>query len=255
MHPEESRARDKPDERLTTAGKTLKRLFRQDDSLKKIDAQPATFSLLMNPLRMHIFLHICNNPCDHLRSIARHTGSSPTVVKWHLDKLSANGFIGSETLKGKRFYWPLGMDFADDIHILLEMREAGSVKIMDAVIGNETGIGEKEICREIKESQQYVNGYLKRLVSAGMLEKNGKGKGAKYRIAPGLSRRIEKYHTGTKEFSAHLFNVMKADGLMPARMRIRGSRFHVTVRLPQGTKRITVECNPLAMLRSRNVKL
>lgn len=145
------------------------------------------------------------------------------------------------------------MDISEDIQILAEMRDASSMKIMDLMILSENGMREKEICREIKASQQYVNVYLKRLVSAGMLEKNGRGKGTKYRIATGLSGRIEKYNTGTKEFSAYLFNKMKADGLMPTRMRIRGSRFHVTVKLPPGAKKITVECNPLAMLRSRKV--
>ena len=92
-----------------SAGKALKRIFRQDDILSKIEEQPASFSLLMNPTRLKIYIHLCQNPCDHTRSIARAIETSLTTVNWHLGQLLEHEYLEAKTINGKKAYWPAGM--------------------------------------------------------------------------------------------------------------------------------------------------
>ena len=45
-------------------GRALKRVFHQDDYMRKVEEQPARVSFLMNDVRRSIFIHLCANPCN-----------------------------------------------------------------------------------------------------------------------------------------------------------------------------------------------
>lgn len=233
----------------SSAGKSLKKIFRQDETLKKIENQPASVSILMNPVRLSIFLHLCQNPCDHTRSIARNMDVSLTVINWHLGQLFRNGYIESTNIKGKRIYWPAEMILPDDLPIVKILRNDWANKIIKAISDNGGDARQKELVEKIQVIQQNVNVWLVSMTSAGVLDKVGHRMSARYRISTKIPIKIAEYDDAAKCFSVNLLDLLKKDGLMPKKTKLRGSRFSVNVNLPMGNRRLSIECNPLAQLR------
>ena len=233
----------------TSAGRSLKKIFHQDDSLKKIEAQPATFSLLMNPIRFSVYLHLFNKPCDHTRSIARSVGFSTTAINWHLGQLSEKGYIESVDTKGKKLYWPSGMMFKIDIPTVEALRQPYAIPILKVISKNGEPVSQKHIVAGLKEVQQNVDVWLVHLLSAGLLERTGKRKEARFSIASNLSERISHYDSEARKCSNKVISILRADGLMPVNPRLRRSRLCVYVKLPRETRKLNLECNPLAPAR------
>jgi predicted transcriptional regulator len=233
----------------SSAGKSLKRIFRQDENLKKIENQPASISMLMNSRRMDIFLHLCQNPCDHTRSIARKMGENLTAVNWHLGQLFQKGYIESANIKGKRVYWPTGMVMPGDVEMVKTLRNGWALQIFKAISESEVGARQKSIVIKMQEIQQNVNVWLEIMTSVGLLEKVGQHMGTRYRIPAKMSEKVAEYDNTAKQYSETVLSTLKNDGLMPNKSRLRGSRLSVNVKLPFGTKKVSIECNPLAPLK------
>jgi hypothetical protein len=242
-----------PDKK-TGAGKSLKRIFRQDEPFKKIESQPATVSLFMNRKRLSIFLHLCQNPCDHTRSIARSLGIGLADANWHLGQLFQKGYVESVKLKGKRVYWPTGMILPNDIEIVKTLRNDWAQQIVNMISESGGDTRQKIVVAGMEEIQQNVNAWLGILTSVGLLDKTGHRMNARYRIAAKIPLKVAEYDYAAKRFSAIILNLLRNDGLMPKKARLRGSRLYVNVKLPSENIKLSIECNPLAPL-NRIMKL
>jgi len=232
----------------SSAGKSLKKIFRQDETLKRIENQPASVSMLMNSQRLSIFLHLCKNPCDHTRSIARNLGVGLTVVNWHLGQLFQKGYIESANIKGKRAYWPTGMVLPDDVEIVKTLGNEWAQQILK-IIKKAGNTRQNKIVLEMQEIQQNVNVWLEIMTTVGLLDKSGNRMSVRYRIAAKIPVKVAKYDDSAKKYSVIIINSFRNDGLMPKKARLRGTRLSVDVKLPSGTRRLSIECSPLAPLR------
>ena len=236
-------------DKTSSAGKSLKRIFHQDESLKKIQPQPASFSLLMNPVRLSIFLHLFRYPCDHTRSISRNVGFSLGAVDWHLKKMIQSGYLKTAILNGKKMYWPIELVKTADTPLIQTFRNDWSIRILKIVACCDNSPKQSEIVEQMHEKQQNVDIWLAKMVSTGLLVKNSRGMGARYRANPEIAVRIREYDETAKNTAKFIIQLLRNDGLMPAKYRLRGSRLSVTVMLPTGHRRLNIECNPLAILK------
>ena len=231
----------------SSAGKALKRIFRQDDILGKIEEQPASFSLLMNSTRLKIYIHLCQNPCDHTRSISRAIETSLTTVNWHLGQLLEHEYLEAKTVNGKKAYWPGGMLVSKDAELVNCMRQDIVPQIMRK-ISNE-GARQKDIVKDMNMKQQNIDFWLKKMISCGILERKGKGMGTTYQISKKLAKKVAEFDSEARTFSRIVFDLFYYDGLMPSNQRFKGTRVSIDVKLPSGKNRIHLECNPLAIIR------
>ena len=231
-----------------TAGKALKRIFRQDDILSRIEEQPASFSMLMNPTRLRIFIQLCQYPCSHTRGLSRDLDISLTTINWHLGQLVEYGYIESKSDQGKRLYWPIGM---------LEMEHVGLIgclqnDIPDNVLktlSRSPGQRQMDMVSELNVRQQNLDFWLRRMQKLEIIERRGKGIGTTFYISGKLADIVESYDSTAKSYSEFLFNLFTQDGLRPIRPRFRGSRLGMDIRPPAGKRRIHLECSPLASIR------
>jgi predicted transcriptional regulator len=233
----------------SSAGKSLKKIFRQDETLKKIENQPASVSMLMNPIRLSLFLHLCQNPCDHTRSIARNMGVTLTGINWHLGQLFQKGYLESINIKGKRVYWPTGMVMQEDILIVKTIRNEWAQQIIKVISENNGETRQKCIVSKMQTIQQNVNVWLDNMTTDGLLEKHGHRMNARYSVATKIPLKVAEYDDAAKGFSANILISLRNDGLMPNKPRFRGSRLSVNVKLPSGKRRLNIECSPMAPLR------
>ena len=231
----------------TSAGKALKRIFRQDDILSKIEEQPASFSLLMNPTRLKIYIHLSQNPCDHTRSIARKIETSLTTVNWHLGQLLEHEYLEAKKIDGKKVFWPAGMLKPQEAKLVNCFRHDIVPKILQNI--SQSGARQKDIVKKMNMKQQNVDFWLKKMISCKILERKGKGMGTTYHVSKFLTGKVADYDKVARTFSRIVFDLFYYDGLMPGNKRFKGSRFGIDVKLPAGKKRIHLECNPLAVAR------
>ncbi|MBA3045131.1 MAG: hypothetical protein KKH41_03905 [Candidatus Thermoplasmatota archaeon] len=230
-----------------SAGRILKKIFRQDDRVGKIEPQTASVSLLMKPLRLLIFTHLCRNPCDHTRSIARKMEMSTSSINWNLGQLLAGGYIESRGMDGRNIYWPKGMMEAEDLALAGMFRFQWPAKILKIIHGSGNSIRQKDIVSSVGLRQQNVEFWLRKMVFVGILGKKKIDKHVVYFITGKFREKVRHYESRSKDFSRIVFGILKKDGLMPKSQRLRGSRFSVDIKLPKGIKRIHLECNPLAL--------
>jgi len=232
-----------------TAGKRLRMIFRQDDSLRKIRIQPARESLMMNNARMSIFVHLFSNPGEHTRSIARNTGLNLNSVKHHLARLESAGYVESARIRGKRIYWPKGTVRQEDLELLLMLRNNWAIRTMSILALGGGPMRQVEIMKAMQDSQQVVEARLCRMASANLVHKEGTGKSARYSVHGDLLNIYKRYLVSSKDTAMSVISVLRKDGLMPSEARLRGTRLSVTVYPPGLASRLHLECNPLAPLK------
>ena len=230
-----------------TAGRALKRIFKQDDILGRIRQQPASFSLLMNPTRLNIFIYLCQNPCDHTRSIARNIGSL-TTVNWHLKQLLEHGYVEAKVVNQKKLYWPKGMLLDNDLELIGCMRKDLARKII-GTISQKGEIRQKEIVKTLGVRQQNIDFWLLKMMDCGLIVKKGQGIGATYAISKESAKKVKRYDEKARAFSMTIMQLLHNDGLMPEKKRYKGTRLSVQVNLPDGKRRIHIECSPMAAIR------
>ena len=231
-----------------TAGRALKRIFKQDDILSKIEEQPASFSLLMNSTRMKIFIHLCQNPCDHTRSISRAIETSLTTVNWHLGQLLEYDYLEARMLNRKKLYWPTGLLMIEDTEMVGCLRHDIPPKILN-ILSKNPGARQKLIIKKMSMKQQNIDFWLKKMEKCHIIQRKGKGMGTTFHISEHFAAKIEEYEKAARQLSKKVLELLYNDGLMPKNARFKGYRLGVDIKLPSGKRRIHLECSPLAVAR------
>ena len=240
-----------PDEALkdgATAGRSLKRIFRQDDFLRRVHVQPAESSLLMNRTRMAVFIHLYACPGDHVRSVARKAGVNLNSAKLHLDRLESAGYIDSATLFGRKGFFPKGMVKAGDMGMVMTLRHGWALNLVK-LAGERRGGRQADFARSAGASQQLTDSRLRRLESVGLVRKEGKGRAARYFVGTSVPGKYLAYAGSAKRVARDTASLLGRDGLSPFGARVRGTRLSVTVHTPGAKSTLHLECNPLACLR------
>jgi len=233
--------------KASSMGKALKRVFRQEDLLKKIEPQPATESFLMSEARRKIFQHLCQNPCDHVRGVAKAVGTSAPASGWQLNALKKAYLLESITLRRKKVYWPMDMLDYQDIPVAEIFRREWAGQLLALTLGAQKGgITESEAVEELRESQQKVNNWLGLMTMVGILAKSGAGRGARYKISSDFIKKVKYYEARAEGYSVFLLVLVETDGLIPKSPRLTGTTLSVSIKLPSGRQRLRLECNPLA---------
>lgn len=228
-------------------GRALKRVFRQEDLLRKIEPQPATESFLMSDSRRRIFQHLCQNPCDHVRGVAKATGTSAPASGWQLNALKKAYLLESITLRRKKVYWPRDMLDYQDIPAAEMFRRVWAGQLLALALRTQkNGMTESEAVEELRESQQKVNNWLGLMSLVGILAKSGAGRGARYKISSDFIKKVRYYEARAEGYSVFLLGLVETDGLIPKGPRLTGTTLSVNVKLPSGRRRLRLECNPLA---------
>jgi len=235
--------------RSRSAGKALQRVFRQEELHKHVEEQKASVSYLMNVNRRNLLIHLCSNPCDHVRGVARAMHLSAPAATWHLRVLCESGHLSKTYFKKRKLFWLAGMIRSRDIEMVATLRMPPAFKILTAVSGmHGKEAKESHLAAKLKMSQQNTNIWLCRLVKAGLITRDGAGPGTKYTISTSSMNSVEQYEAKAKEFSESMIEKLDIDGLKPGKARVRGTRLFVEVTLPSGKERLKFECNPLADL-------
>jgi DNA-binding MarR family transcriptional regulator len=243
IEPEDRGTQEIP--REVTAGRTLKKIFRQTDGLPRVREQPASESLLMNPSRFSIFTHLFEHPCDHTRSIARKVDGSLTGINWNLGQLEKAGYVVSFTVDSRKVYWPAGMLEPIDVPSVRLLTLPWGMIIM-SMIGNAGKSSQHEITKAMNESQQTVESRLRKFECVGLIQSTGEGRARRYTLSQNASSLSEKYTARSRDFSKTVWSLLRNDGLMPAKRRFTGTKLSGDVLLPSGKRRIHLECNPVA---------
>ena len=227
-------------------GKALLRVFRQEDLIKGVEEQPASISFLMNEVRRSVFLHLCHNPCDHVRGVARSLKMSPPGVTWHIERLCNAGYLEKDIVGRKSVFWLTGMVRNNDVRKFVILRKAEYPDILKIVAADNDGAKEFEIVTQLGAKQQNVNIWLKALVTEDVLLKKNSGRGARYFVSPKLRKLVEQYRLRAKDCATHLLKLLENDGLRPKKPVVRGPRLSVEVSLPAGKRRLSFACSRLA---------
>ena len=231
-----------------TVGRALKRIFKQDDILSKIEEQPASFSLLMNPTRLKIFIHLCQNPCDHTRSISRAIETSLTTVNWHLGQLLEYEYLEAIMVNRKKLYWPKDMLKSKDAEMISYFRHEIPPMILE-IIRKNPGARQKLIVEKMQMKQQNIDFWLKKMEKCKIILRKGKGMGTTFHVSEYFTTMIDYYDKAARHYSKAILELLYNDGLMPKNTRFKGSRLGVDIKLPLGKPRIHLECSPLAVAR------
>lgn len=228
-----------------SAGKALKKAFRQEDMFEGIEPQFAKVSLLMNTSRMRLFTYLLDNPCQHLRGISRATGFSAPTVSWHLKKLLHSGYIEAGKLGRKNVFWVTGMVSRSDVERFAIFNNQKYARIIKFAMAAEDGFRERDLVGAGDDDQQLVNIRLKKLVELHLLRREGTGLHTRFFLADTVKQMNARYMARASHMSDSLVTVFGADGLRPKIVRKRGQRLTLELMLPQGKTVMTMNCNPM----------
>jgi len=228
-------------------GRALNIVFHQEEKLRNIEEQNASVSHLMNDVRRAVFVHLCANPCDHVRGTARAVGKSPHTATWHLNRLCGAGFLDHAFVNRKRVFWPKAMIRRPDAKVAALLRRPEILNVL-AQISKARGITESGLKASLRVKQQNLNVWLKLLCTAKVLEKSGRGKGTTYEVASRFEELVTGYRSRARKYSDRLLRILERDGLLPKKPRFRGSVLTVEITLPSGRETLKLECDPFSRI-------
>jgi outer membrane protein assembly factor BamB/DNA-binding MarR family transcriptional regulator len=129
---------------------------------------------LDNFVRGQVYGHIQSKPGTHFNDIKKTLKVGNGNLAYHLRKLEKEGFIKSSRDKRYRRFYPVGIEVVEDDGIKLSQTQES---ILD-YIEQHPKANQKEIAKELKESQQTISYNLNVLVREGFLTEE-KFKGTK----------------------------------------------------------------------------
>jgi predicted transcriptional regulator len=120
---------------------------------------------LENFVRGQVYGHIQSQPGTHFNDIRKTLKLGNGNLAYHLKKLEKEGFIYSRKDRRYRRFYPVGVEVPEEDGIILSKTQEN---ILD-FIEQHPQIGQKEIAKELKESQQTISYNLNVLVREGFL--------------------------------------------------------------------------------------
>ncbi|MCK4758337.1 MAG: hypothetical protein KAS67_07790 [Thermoplasmata archaeon] len=224
-------------------GRALQKIFRQEDLLGKIEVQDSTLSLLMNDARRDIFFHLLKEPCDHLRGVAKFTGTSPSSARWHLQKMVELEYTGSSNFRNRTVYWVDGMVEPGDVELLALLKDSHTSSIVRHLFRSPK-LREIELTKLLDTRQQVTFTRLRSLLRYGVVEASGPGYGKKYSLSPLIFELQDRYNEKPLVYQERIARLLVDDGLKPRLSRRSGSKIYIKLKLPGRVEKRMVECNP-----------
>jgi DNA-binding transcriptional ArsR family regulator len=230
----------------TGLGRALRRkVGLKEDSQKEVITRPSGNSIMMNIKRQRIFEHLCNYPCNNLRSISRALKVSPPTASWHLALLNEGDFIIEISHKNKKIFYPKELIEREDIAIfhLLNQKNA---RMIYKLIQKKKGITQSEIIKKTALSQQLTSLTLMSLEAYHLISSTKKGKNKRYQVTGKIENLEKKLEKNNEFFLQNLLDRLKKDGVNP--QVIKSYKNHLILQLEIGREHIStikITKNPL----------
>jgi len=131
-------------------GEALKKVVGEGEETLEVKGRPE--SVLMNPTRQKIFELLCFFPASRLRPLARKLDMSPTVVQFHLRKMTVHEYLKTMKTGGGTVYYPTDLRLNnDDIAILTILADDFGREILKRIVEKQ-GMTPAELAHEIGRS-------------------------------------------------------------------------------------------------------
>ncbi|MCI0479978.1 MAG: hypothetical protein L0213_00115, partial [Candidatus Dadabacteria bacterium] len=103
----------------------------------------------------------------------------------------------------------------------------------------------RDIVRAVRESQQLVHSRLKTLIGLQLLRKEGRGIKATYSQSKTFEGMKNIYSAESDHYCEFFVSILEVDGLMPGKIRKRGSVVVLEISMAASKERLRIECNPI----------
>jgi DNA-binding transcriptional ArsR family regulator len=100
--------------------------------------------------------------------------SSATII-YHLKKLAEEGLLNTTKIDGKRIYFPNNLRSAEVERVFMLLKNENAKKIFQYIVNNKNPF-QNEIARELNVHHDTIYYHTKRLIEAGLIEKEKQGK-------------------------------------------------------------------------------
>jgi len=225
-------------------GKALRRALGEEFPLPTSEAREGGVSLLMNEKRQEILQYACNNPCSHLRQMARNLRIPTQTIKWHLDRLVAGGFLSFKIWKGKRVFYPFDWIESEDVDVFASLYLSTRRKIFEAISGK-PGISQTDLSVLLGTYQQAIQPHLILLESLGLISSSLEGKSKRYRKTGKMDELRSKYALREEDFLNTLMEALQKDGVIPKLEERKGKEVVIRISTGQETSLLNILLNPV----------
>ncbi|MFQ6107138.1 MAG: helix-turn-helix domain-containing protein [Thermoplasmata archaeon] len=195
-------------------GKALRRAFGQEDLIRKLEPRRAGVSLLMNPTRRRIFVHLLRLPSSHLRQLSRDLEIPAQTLKWHLKELEEAGVLSSVPRGNKRCYFIPARIEREDAKTLSLLSDDMNRRIV-SLLARRGPLPQKGIFTILGTYRQLVQPRLRTLEEAGFVRSTMQGRERTYQIANEISELRDGYLQRKGEISKAIRKILDDDGLAP----------------------------------------
>jgi DNA-binding MarR family transcriptional regulator len=226
-------------------GSALKRAFRQDDILSKVEPRTASVSSqLMHPGRMALFSRSTFRPCSGLRQLASGAGMSAPVAARHLLRMAGAGLVTKVAAGNKAAFVPLGLVEDADVGIFALLSGEKPRRAMRLVVRGASP-NQRDLAAKLRTYQQEAEAVLSRLESAGLLERTKRGREVRYAPSARFVAMADAYERRAPAFEARLLVALERDGVAPRRKGRRGCSLKVEVDRGEGRAMVEFQTHPL----------
>ncbi len=189
------------------------RLLNQRKNPVKDELRKSKRSSLLNESRCAIYEFLCYHPCSSVTSIAKGLKVSESSVRWHLDKLVAEGYVSLRE-DGNLIYFPKHMIKTEHIDIfkLLALERADA--ILSSIRANE-GLSQSELCKELDLNNRTVMKYLFDLEFLGLIRQTKDGKYKRYYPTDRMVDLKNDYRKNAGSFKEYILKKAKQEGMSP----------------------------------------
>ncbi|MFQ6127773.1 MAG: helix-turn-helix domain-containing protein [Thermoplasmata archaeon] len=229
-------------------GKALRRVFGQEDLIRKLEPRKAGVSHLMNPKRRKIFAYLLRFPCSHLRQLSRVLRIPIQTLKWHLVELEKAGILSPALVGNKKCYFIPARIEREDIAALSLLSDGMNRKIVYLLM-KRGPFSQKEIFTSLRTYRQAVQPRLKILEEAGMIHSSRRGRERTYKIADNLTEMRGRYLERKAEVSKRLREILDDDGLSPKVSKTLSRSTIYTIDTGEGREEIEAFFDPLVILK------
>lgn len=223
----------------------FKRTVGREDEIEKVQIKDKVpeMSLLINPTRLKILQHLCQQPCDTLTGIAKAVNISLPTAKFHLEKLTDSKILLGRHLQNKMIYFPEDLVKDESLDILALLNEPKTRKAYNLILRN-PGIKQKDICIELNVTHQALSRYILKLDQKGLITIFVEGRNRRY-FPTELYKTLERLSRARiRYFKERILRKFKSDGLKPHVIRASEKELWIQLNVGFETSTIKLQTNP-----------
>jgi predicted transcriptional regulator len=135
---------------------------------------------LLHPTRWQIYKMIAEVPGTYfyklLKELPKYSEKvSSATILYHLKKLGEEGLLNTAKVDGKRIYFPNNLRNGEIERVFMLLKNENAKKIFQYIVNNKNPF-QNQIARELNVHHDTIYHHTKRLIEAGLIEKEKQGK-------------------------------------------------------------------------------